>query len=189
MSLRVVFLGPPGAGKGTQARTLAHDTGAAHVATGDMLRDAIAAATALGRQAKAYYDRGELVPDDLVTGMLRERLQQGDTTKGFILDGFPRTLAQAEALERLLKDLGQDLDRVIFYDVPEAELLRRLAARRQVERRADDTDEAIKNRLRVYAAQTAPLLDYYRNHSLLVSVPGVGTVEAIGEAVRRALGR
>jgi adenylate kinase len=189
MSLRLVFLGPPGAGKGTQAQALARERGLAHVATGDMLRAAIAAGTPLGRQAKAHYDRGELVPDDLVIGMLRERLQQADTGRGFILDGFPRTLAQAEALERLLKDLVQDLDRVVFFDVPEAELLRRLSARRKVEGRADDTDEAIKTRLGVYGTQTAPLLDYYRNRSLLASVPGVGTIEAIGGAVRQALGR
>jgi len=189
MSLRVVFLGPPGAGKGTQARALAAEHDLAHIATGDMLRAAIAAGTPLGAQAKAYYDRGALVPDSLVIGMLGERLQHRDTTKGFILDGFPRTLAQAEALERLLKDLGQDLDRVVFFDVPEAELLRRLSARREVEGRADDTDEAITNRLRVYAAQTAPLLDYYRNRSLLAPVAGVGTIEAIVGAVRQALGR
>ncbi len=189
MSLRVVFLGPPGAGKGTQAHTLAAERQLAHIATGDMLRAAIAAGTPLGAQAKAYYDRGELVPDALVIGMLGQRLQHGDASQGFILDGFPRTLAQAEALERLLKDIGQDLDRVVFFDVPESELLRRLSARRQLEGRADDTDDAIKNRLRVYAVQTAPLLDYYRNRSLLASVPGVGTIEAIGGAVRQALSR
>jgi adenylate kinase len=189
MSVRVVFLGPPGAGKGTQAQALARERGLAHIATGDMLRSAIAAGTPLGARAKAYYDGGELVPDDLVIGMLGERLQHVDTAKGFILDGFPRTLAQAEALERLLKDLGQDLDRVVFFDVPEVELLRRLSARRQVEGRTDDTDEAITTRLRVYAGRTAPLLDYYRNRSLLVSVPGVGPVEAIGDTVRRALTR
>jgi adenylate kinase len=189
MTSRLVFLGPPGAGKGTQARMLATARGLAHIATGDMLRAAIAAGTPLGAKAKAYYDRGELVPDALVVDMLGERLQGGDTGKGFILDGFPRTITQAEALERLLKDLGQDLDRVIFFDVPEAELLRRLSARRQVEGRADDTDDAITNRLRVYTAQTAPLLDYYRNRSLLASIAGVGPIEAIGTAVRQALGR
>jgi len=187
--MRLILLGPPGAGKGTQAQRLVAKHGLVQLSTGEMLRAAAEAGTPLGVHAREMMARGELVPDDMVVAIVSARIDEPDARRGFILDGFPRTLAQAEALERLLKDLGQDLDRVIFFDVPEAELLRRLAARRQVERRADDTDEAIKNRLRVYAAQTAPLLDYYRNHSLLVTVPGVGTVEAIGEAVRRALGR
>jgi adenylate kinase len=187
--MRVVFLGPPGAGKGTQARELAREWGLAHIATGDLLREAIAAGTGLGRQAKTYYDRGELVPDDLVVGLLGERLQQADAGKGFILDGFPRTIAQAESLERLLKDLGAELDRVVFFEVSEPELLRRLTARRALEGRVDDTDEAIKNRLHVYATQTAPLLDHYRHRSRLVSVAGEGPVDAIRGAIRRVLDR
>ena len=189
MSARVVFLGPPGAGKGTQARELAREWGVAHIATGDMLREAIAAETTLGRQAKAYYDRGELVPDALVIGMLGERLQAPDATSGFILDGFPRTIAQAEALEHALKDLGQELDRVVFFDVSESELLRRLSARRAVEQRADDNDATVKNRLSVYGRQTEPLLQYYRNRSRLVSVSGEGPIDDIRAAVRRALAR
>ena len=168
--MRVVFLGPPGAGKGTQARELARERSVAHIATGDMLREAIANGTALGREAKTYYDRGELVPDALVIGMLGERLQVPDAAHGFVLDGFPRTIAQAEALERLLKDLGRELDRVVFFEVSEPELLRRLTARRAVEQRADDTDETVKNRLHVYATQTEPLLEYYRNRSRLVAI-------------------
>ena len=187
--MRVVFLGPPGAGKGTQARELAREWSVAHIATGDMLREAIATGTALGRQAKTYYDGGELVPDSLVIGMLGERLQFPDAASGFILDGFPRTIAQAEALERLLKDLGRELDRVVFFEVSEPELLRRLTARRAVEQRADDTDETIKNRLRVYATQTEPLLEYYCNRSRLVAVSGEGSIDAIRGAVRQALGR
>jgi adenylate kinase len=189
MSVRVVFLGPPGAGKGTQARELAREWGVAHIATGDMLRNAIAAGTPLGRQAKGYYDRGELVPDALVIGMLGERLQAPDAARGFILDGFPRTIAQAEALERLVKDVGQDLDRVIFFDVSQPELLRRLTARRAVEQRADDDEATVKNRLNVYAAQTEPLLQYYRNRSRLVAVSGEGAVETIRAAIRQALMR
>ena len=187
--MRVVFLGPPGAGKGTQARELARERSVAHIATGDMLREAIANGTALGREAKTYYDRGELVPDALVIGMLGERLQVPDAAHGFVLDGFPRTIAQAEALERLLKDLGRELDRVVFFEVSDPELLRRLTARRAVEQRADDTDETVKNRLHVYATQTEPLLEYYRNRSRLVAVPGEGSIEAIRDAVRQALGR
>ena len=187
--MRVVFLGPPGAGKGTQARELAREWGLAHIATGDMLREAIAAETALGRQAKTYYDRGELVPDALVIGMLGERLLAPDAAPGFILDGFPRTIAQAEALERLLKDLGRELDRVVFFEVSEPELLRRLTARRAVEQRSDDTDETVKNRLHVYATQTEPLLEHYRNGSRLVAVSGEGSIEVIRDAIRRALGR
>jgi adenylate kinase len=189
MSARVVFLGPPGAGKGTQARELAREWGVVHVATGDMLREAIAAGTALGRQAKAYYDRGELVPDALVVGMLGERLQAPDAARGFILDGFPRTIGQAEALERVLKDLGWELDRVVFFEVSEPELLTRLSARRAIEQRADDADETVRNRLRVYATQTEPLLEYYRNRSRLVAVSGEGSIDAIRGAVRQALGR
>jgi adenylate kinase len=187
--VRVIFLGPPGAGKGTQARELAREWGLAHIATGDMLRDAIAGETPLGRRAKTYYDRGELVPDELVIGMLGERLQAPDAKAGFILDGFPRTIAQAEALERLLQDLDRDLDRVVFFDVAEPELLRRLTARRAVEGRVDDTDETVRNRLRVYATQTEPLLQYYRQRGRLVAVPGEGAVEAIRDAIRQALDR
>lgn len=183
--MRVVFLGPPGAGKGTQARELAREWGVAHIATGDMLREAIAGDTALGRRAKSYYDRGELVPDELVIGMLGERLQAPDAALGFILDGFPRTIAQAEALERVLKDLGQDLDRVVFFDVSEPELLRRLTARRAVEQRADDAEATVRNRLTVYATQTEPLLQFYRNRSRLVAVPGEGAVDSIRDAIRR----
>jgi adenylate kinase len=185
--MRVVFLGPPGAGKGTQARELARDWSVAHIATGDMLRDAIASGTPLGRQAKVYYDRGELVPDSLVIDMLGERLRAPDAAGGFILDGFPRTIAQADALERLLKDRGEELERVVFFDVSQPELLRRLGTRRAVEQRADDTDETIKNRLNVYATQTAPLLDYYRSRSRLVAVSGEGAVDDIRASIRRAL--
>jgi adenylate kinase len=211
--VRLVFLGPPGAGKGTQARELAGEWGVPQIATGDMLRDAASAGTPLGRQAKSYMDRGVLVPDDVIIGLIAERLAQQDAEHGFILDGFPRTIPQAEALDRLLKDLGRPLDRVILFDVSEPELLRRLTGRRScpvcqstyhlvsappsqpgicdrcggtLVQRVDDREDTVRKRLAVYADQTAPLLDYYRNRGLLASVSGEGAVDTIRAAIRRA---
>lgn len=211
--MRVAFLGPPGAGKGTQARELAREWGVPHVATGDMLRDAAAAGTPLGREAKGYMDKGALVPDDVIIRMIAERLRRPDAGRGFLLDGFPRTIAQAEGLEHLLKDLGQPLERVVYFDVSEPELLRRLTGRRvcracqtafhlvsapttkagvcdrcggQLYQREDDTEATVRHRLGVYARQTAPLLDWYRGRGLLVSVPGEGPIETIRGAIRGA---
>jgi adenylate kinase len=179
-----------------------------------MLREAIAAGTPLGRQAKRYYDRGELVPDDVIVDMIEERLRQPDASGGFILDGFPRTMAQAEALDRMLKDHGQTAERVVFFSVPETELLRRLTGRRlcracgtpfhlvsapprnpgvcdrcggELYQREDDREETVRNRLQVYERQTAPLLDYYRARNLLTSVEGTGDIGAVQGAVRRAV--
>ena len=211
--MRVAFLGPPGAGKGTQARDLAREWNVPHVATGDMLREAAAAGTPLGREAKGYMDRGALVPDDVIIRMIAERLAKPDARSGFLLDGFPRTIAQAEALERLLKDLGQVLERVVYFDVSEPELLRRLTGRRvcrncqtafhlvsapsktagvcdrcggELYQRDDDSEATVHNRLGVYARQTAPLLDWYRARGLLSSVRGEGTISDIRRAVRVA---
>jgi adenylate kinase len=213
--VRLVFLGPPGAGKGTQARELSREWGVPQIATGDMLREAMAAGTPLGRAAKQYYDRGELVPDDLIVQLIGARLAEPDAARGFILDGFPRNLAQAEALDRLLKNLGQSLDSVVYFDVTEPELLRRLTGRRvcrrcgatfhlqsapprtpgvcdrcggELSQREDDRPETVKNRLRVYERQTAPLLDSYRARRLLTTISGEGSIGAIREAVRRAAG-
>ncbi len=213
--MRVVFLGPPGAGKGTQGRALAREWGVPHVATGDMLREAVAAGTPLGRQARERMDRGALVPDDVMVGLVGERLGQPDAQRGFILDGFPRTLAQAEALERILKDVDRPLDRAVYFDVPEPELVRRLTGRRvcgscqatyhldsapprqpdvcdrcggRLWQREDDSEATVRTRLRVYAEQTAPLLDYYRARGLLATVRGEGPIEEVRAAVRQAVG-
>ena len=213
--MRVAFLGPPGAGKGTQARDLAQEWGALHLATGDMLREAVAAGSTLGREAKSYMDKGALVPDDVIIRMMAERLGAADASRGFILDGFPRTIAQAEALARLLKDLGQTVDTVVYFDVSEPELLRRLTGRRvcrtcghsyhvtsnppkragvcdacggELYQRDDDGEATVRNRLEVYRRQTAPLLDYYRQRNLLVTVSGEGPVVTIRDAIRSAVG-
>jgi adenylate kinase len=214
--MRVLFLGPPGAGKGTQARDLAQEWSVPQIATGDMLREAMAADTPLGREARQYYDRGALVPHDVIVGMIADRLVQPDAKRGFILDGFPRTIGQAEALARLLDSLGQPLDRVLFFDVSEAELLRRLTGRRvcrscgatyhvvsapsrradvcdrcggELYQRADDSEATVRHRLNVYTTQTAPLLEYYRQRGLLTPVPGEGSIDGIRASLREAVGR
>jgi adenylate kinase len=212
--VRVAFLGPPGAGKGTQARELAREWGVPHVATGDMLREAVAGGTPLGREAKRYMDQGALVPDDVIVGLVRERLGAPDAARGFLLDGFPRTIPQAEALDRVLQDLGGDLDAVVYFDVEETELLRRLTGRRlcracgtpfhtvsnpprrpgvcdacggELYQRQDDDEATVRNRLAVYERQTAPLLDYYRSRGLLSSVRGEGRIDDIRGSVRAAV--
>ena len=211
--MRVIFLGPPGAGKGTQARDLAVTWGVPQISTGDMLREQMAAGTTLGREAKQFYDRGELVPDDVILRMIRERLSQPDASRGFIFDGFPRNLSQAEALEKLVKDLGHTIDAVLYFDVSEAELLRRLTGRRvcrkcgetfhvvsrpperadvcdkcggELYQRPDDSEATVKNRLGVYAKQTAPLLDYYRGRGTVTTINGEGPIETIRADVDRA---
>lgn len=215
MSERVIFLGPPAAGKGTQAGNLARDWGVPHVATGDMLREAAANKTALGLEAKRYMDRGALVPDAVVIGLTDERLGQRDAARGWVLDGYPRTVAQAEALDGLLRRQGLDIDRVVFFQVSRPELLRRITGRRvcpqcgatynlvsappktpgrcdrcggELYQRADDSEAAVTERLDVYERQTAPLLDYYRRRGSLVEIPGEGSLDEVGAAIRRAVG-
>lgn len=214
--MRIAFLGPPGAGKGTQARDLARAWSVPHIATGDMLREAVAAGTALGREAKAYMDRGALVPDDVIIAMIAERLRQPDARSGFLLDGFPRTIPQAEGLERLLKDIGQPLERVIYFDVAEPELVRRLTGRRvcrgcghsfhvvsnpprregvcdacggELYQRVDDSESTVRNRLGVYRTQTSPLLEWYAARGLLVTVEGEGPIADIARRVQDAARR
>nr|WP_211321827.1 adenylate kinase [Thermovibrio guaymasensis] len=183
--MKVVFLGPPGAGKGTQAVRIAEKYNVPHISTGDILRAAVKEGTELGQLAKSYMDRGELVPDEVIIGIIRERLSQPDIReRGFILDGFPRTLKQAEALDQLLSELNMPLDRVIYLNVDDEEIVKRLLARG----RADDTEEVIRNRLKVYREQTAPLIDYYAEKCLLAEIYGVGEIDEITKKIEEALG-
>ncbi len=183
--MRLVVLGPPGAGKGTQAVRLADHFACADVATGDIFRANVAEGTDLGRAAQEYMDRGDLVPDELVIAMVMERLAESDCAAGFVLDGFPRTVNQAEALDRRLVELGTPLEAALSFDVTEEELLRRLAGRAAAQHRADDAEQTIRHRLEVFAVKTAPLIDYYRHRRLLTMVDGVGRVE---EVTARILG-
>jgi adenylate kinase len=177
--LRLVLLGPPGAGKGTQAARVACRFGTPHIATGDIFRANVAEGTELGRAAQEYMDRGDLVPDDVVIAMVMERLASQDCQAGFVLDGFPRTVAQAEALDRRLAEQGSPLHAVLCFDITEDELLRRLAERAAAQHRADDVEQTIRHRLEVFSVKTRPLIDYYRHRRLLTMVDGVGMVEEI----------
>jgi adenylate kinase len=183
--LRLVVLGPPGAGKGTQAVKLAEHFACADVATGDIFRANVAEGTELGRAAQEYMDRGDLVPDELVIAMVMERLASSDCDVGFVLDGFPRTVNQAEALDLRLADLGVPLHAVLCFEAAEEELLRRLAGRAAAQHRADDAEQTIRHRLEVFAIKTRPLIVYYRHRRLLTMVDGVGRVE---EVTARILG-
>ena len=212
--MRIVLLGPPGAGKGTQAKLMLERTAMEHISTGDLLRAAVASGSALGTAARAYMERGELVPDGLVTDMLRERLAPLGAESSFMLDGFPRTVAQAEALEAMLKTNGIPLDHVISLDVPREELVRRLSGRRtcracgtmyhvlfdpprrdgvcdrcggELYQRDDDREETIRARLEVYDRATAPLTAFYRGRGLLREVDGTGAAAAVFDRVRARL--
>ena len=191
--MRLILLGPPGAGKGTQAQRLVHRHGIVQLSTGDMLRAAVKAKTPIGRKAEAIMARGELLPDDMVVAIVSDRIDEPDARKGFILDGFPRTVAQAEALERLLVEKGLRLDAVVELKVDEGALLKRLASRiaemraRGESVRADDNPEALKTRLDVYRTQTAPLIAFYGKKGLLKSVDGMAPIEAVAAVVDRVL--
>jgi adenylate kinase len=208
----VILLGAPGAGKGTQATRISGELGLLHVSTGDILRAAVAAGTPLGKSAQEYMDRGDLVPDEVIVGVVAERLQEADCAGGVLFDGFPRTLPQAEALTQVLAEQGRAEPKVLAIEVAEAALVRRLSERRtcracagifsvdalggapecpkcggELYQRADDAPESVAQRLRVYAAQTAPLLDYYAARGSLRRVDGEGAVEEIARAALAAL--
>jgi len=185
--MRVLLIGPPGAGKGTQASRIAAHFDLTRIATGDALREEVAAGTELGRTAKAYMDRGDLVPDQLVIAMTRDRVVRANTAGGYILDGYPRTLVQAEAAYRWAKARGVPFDLTLFFEIGEEQLLARLAGRASQEHRSDDTQHTIRHRLEVFRDQTLPLVDFYRQRGILVRVEAVGPVDAISERILAAL--
>ncbi len=207
--MKIVLLGGPGAGKGTQAQRLVAEYGVAHISTGDLLRAAIKAGTELGKKAKSFMDKGQLVPDDLVIGLVKERLAQDDAQKGFILDGFPRNTAQAVVLDSELSDMGIALDAALLVDVDSAVIVKRLSSRRtcrscgytapagvdvcprcggEMYQRDDDKPETIQHRLDVYQTQTAPLVEYYKGHGILKTVNGDQPVDEVYKDVKEVLG-
>ena len=214
--MRVVLLGPPGVGKGTQGRRLAADHGWALISTGEMLRDAASRGTQLGLEARKRMDAGHLVPDDVMIGLVRDRTAEKDAREGFILDGFPRTVPQADALDCMLAGRSGAVDRAVSLEAPVEELVRRLSARREcpvckraynlisapprdgrhcddhpgteVLQRVDDAEATVRRRLQVYAEQTEPLIDYYRSRGRLVEVRGIGTMDEVYRGLREALG-
>jgi adenylate kinase len=186
--LDVVILGPPGAGKGTQAKRISEEMGIPHIATGDMLRAAMAAGSELGRQVKEIYDCGDLVPDELMIELIRERLQQQDTANGFLLDGFPRTHAQAEALDRMLEEIDRgELTLVLEFQIPEDLAVQRLVGRARQEGRTDDSPEVVRHRLEVFRRQTAPLVTYYRARGILVGVHAARTIDEVFAEIQSVL--
>ncbi len=185
----ILLLGPPGAGKGTQGAILAQRLGIPKFATGDLIRDAIARGTPLGKEAKAVYDSGALVRDDLIMGIVREELAKPAARDGVVFDGVVRTVPQAEGVAGLLGGQGRRMDRVLFFDVTDAEILSRIAKRRTIEGRSDDDPIAVERRLRAYREQTAPVLDWYAKRGGVTRIPAVGSVEAIAGRVREAIGR
>jgi adenylate kinase len=185
--MRVVFLGPPGSGKGTQAKLLAERLRVPAISTGDILRAAVRDSTPLGVQAQAVMEKGELVSDGLIVALIRERTTARDARDGFILDGFPRTLEQGKALEKMLSEMGEGLSAVVNFGVPEPVLVERMLGRAEAEGRADDRPETIRERLRVYREKTEPLAGFYRDRALLANVDGVGAVEQVAARIDEAL--
>ena len=181
--MRLVVLGPPGAGKGTQAVRIAEQFSCADVATGDIFRANVAEGTELGRIAQEYLDSGDLVPDEVVIAMVTERLVEPDCEGGFVLDGFPRTVAQAEALDSRLAMLSTPLHAALNFEITEDELLRRLAGRAAELHRSDDSEQTIRHRLEVFAIKTRPLIDYYAHRGLLVNVDAIGPIEVVTKRI------
>jgi adenylate kinase len=182
-----MILGPQGSGKGTQAQRIAASYALVHIATGDMLRQAITAKTELGLRVKPLYDAGELVPDELMIELIRERLEADDVDEGFILDGFPRTMAQAEALDAMLREIDRSLTVVLQLDVPIDVCVERLSKRAEEEGRVDDTPEAIRTRLGLYRQETEPVIEHYRAQGCLVVIHGDRGVDEVFEEIQRAL--
>ena len=185
--LNLIMLGAPGAGKGTQAVRIAETRGIPHISTGEMLRGAIAAGSELGQKVKSIVESGALVPDELVIDVIRDRLAQSDTQNGFVLDGFPRTLGQAEALDLLLAELGRPLEVVLELELAEDTAVERMLGRAAEQGRADDTPEVIRNRFEVYRRQTEPLSEYYRSKGILVAVDSTPSMDEVFTAIERAL--
>ncbi|MEX2157725.1 MAG: adenylate kinase [Gemmatimonadales bacterium] len=185
----ILILGAPGSGKGTQGKILAERLGLPKITTGDILRAAMKAGTPLGVEAKKYYDAGKLVPDSVVLGMIKDELARPEAKDGAIFDGFPRTAAQAELVDRTLAERGQRLNHILLLDVTEDELVRRMRQRAQIEGRTDDTPEAIATRLQIYQRDTAPLIAHYAQRGIVHRVPGTGTVDQITEEIKRIIGR
>jgi adenylate kinase len=181
------MMGPPGAGKGTQAKVVADRFGIPAISTGDIFRANVSKETDLGRKAKEYMDSGEYVPDELTNLMVRNRIDESDAEPGFLLDGYPRTLAQVEELDRMIKHTGHELDAVAVLTVDNEELVQRLLQRAQTDGRSDDTEEVIRRRQEVYSEQTEPLIDVYRNRNLLIEVDGMGEVDEVTERIFKAL--
>jgi len=185
--MRIVLLGAPGSGKGTQAKRMVERLGLPHISTGVLLRNAAKRGTELGLKAKSIIDRGELVPDDIMSDMIEERLSRADVANGFILDGYPRNLEQAKLLDTMLEQLGRSVNIAIQIDVDLEQVVKRLARRAKEEGRADDSGEVVRHRMRVYHEQTAPVIDYYANRGLLTHVLGDGTVEEVLERILSVL--
>ncbi len=185
--MRLLIMGPPGAGKGTQAVSLAGRIGGAHISTGDIFRANVQEGTELGQEAQRFMDAGEYVPDEVTNAMVRDRLAQDDAREAFILDGYPRTLDQVSTLDRILADLGTPLDGVVELVVDPEELIQRLLKRAETGGRSDDSEEVIRHRQEVYTAETAPLLDVFGQRGMLMKIDGVGTVDEVSARIDDAL--